>query len=389
MSEITGPDNVVVIKVIGVGGAGNNAVNRMIEAGTKNVDFIAVNTDKPALSDSRADEKLQIGAKLTKGQGAGSDPEIGKRAAEENRNEIAKILEGTDMLFVACGMGGGTGTGAAPIIAEIAQEMGILTVGVVTTPFKHEGGKRMRRAEEGVLIMSDKVDAMFVIPNERIKEVAEQKVTLLNAFKLADEVLYQSINSISDLVKRTDYVNLDFADVTTIMKNAGRSHMGVGRAAGKDRAEVAVGSAIQSKLMETSIDGAQAILINFMGSSDMGLEEVNEASLMVEQLAHPECNIIFGAGIDETLGDEIIITIVATQFDDSYGMRDVAPPQPLRPVINPSHRQYEAPAYATVAPEPEPMPEPVAPPPPPVQPPEPEERSPYDDILELFTKKPK
>ena len=257
-----GPENVVTIKVVGIGGAGNNVVNRMVKSGTQGVEFIAVNTDKQALAVSNADQKIQIGEKLTHGQGAGSDPEVGKKSAEESRNNIAKSVEDADMVFITAGMGGGTGTGAAPTVADIAREAGILTVGVVTKPFKFEGKRRMDQANEGIKEMLGKVDSLLIIPNDRLKYATDQKVTLANAFEIADDVLRQAVTSISDLIKNTGFINLDFADVTCIMKNAGFAHMGVGRAAGKGKAEDAARMAVASPLMETSINGAHGVLIN-------------------------------------------------------------------------------------------------------------------------------
>ncbi len=274
----TGPESVVNIKVIGVGGGGNNVVNRMVRSGTKGVEFVAVNTDKQALNVSSATYKIQIGEKLTHGQGAGSDPEVGRKSAEESRNQIAKALEDTDMVFITAGMGGGTGTGGAPIVAEIAKEMDILTVAVVTKPFGFEGRRRMQQAEAGIAELKDKVDSLVIIPNERLKHATDQKITFANAFEIADDVLRQAVQSISDLIRDTGFINLDFADVTAIMKNAGMAHMGVGRAAGKGKAEEAARMAISSPLLETSIEGAKGVLINVTGSMDIGLEEVEQAA---------------------------------------------------------------------------------------------------------------
>jgi len=310
---------IVNIKVVGVGGGGNNVVNRMVRTGTKNVDFIAVNTDKQALSVSSATYKIQIGEKLTNGQGAGSDPEVGRKSAEENRTQISKALEDADMVFITAGMGGGTGTGAAPIVADIAKEMGVLTVGVVTKPFRFEGSRRMMRAEEGIRELRGKVDSLVIIPNERLKLATDQKITMLNAFEIADDVLQQAVQSISDLIKNTGFINLDFADVTAVMKDAGRAHMGVGRAAGKGKAEEAARMAISSPLLETSINGARGVLINVTGSMDIGLEEVETAANLVQEAAHPDANIIFGAAFDETLEDEIRVTVIATGFDEEAG----------------------------------------------------------------------
>ncbi len=312
----TGPENVVTIKVVGVGGAGNNVVNRMVGSGTKGVEFIAVNTDKQALSVSSATQKIQIGEKLTHGQGAGSDPEIGKRSAEESRNNIAKSFEDADMVFITAGMGGGTGTGAAPIVADIARESGILTVGVVTKPFSFEGKRRMDQAGQGINELLGKVDSLLIIPNDRLKFATDQRVTFANAFEIADDVLHQAVTSISDLIKNTGFINLDFADVTTIMKDAGFAHMGVGHAVGKGKAEDAARMAVASPLMETSIDGARGVLINITGSMDMGLEDVEAAANLVQAAAHPEANIIFGATFDDTMDDEIRVTVIATGFDD-------------------------------------------------------------------------
>jgi len=313
----TGPENVVTIKVIGVGGAGNNVVNRMVSSKTKGVEFISINTDKQALSVSSADQKIQIGEKLTHGQGAGSDPEMGKRSAEESRNSIAKTAEDADMVFITAGMGGGTGTGAAPIVADIAREGGILTVGVVTKPFNFEGKRRMQQAERGINELLGKVDSLLIIPNDRLKYATDQKVTFANAFEIADDVLKQAVTSISDLIKNTGFINLDFADVTAIMKNAGFAHMGVGHAAGKGRAEDAAKAAVSSPLMETSIDGARGVLVNITGSTDMTLEDVETAANLVQSAAHPDANIIFGATFDEAMDDEIRVTVIATGFDDT------------------------------------------------------------------------
>lgn len=312
----TGPENVVTIKVVGVGGAGNNVVNRMVGSGTKGVEFIAINTDKQALSVSSATQKIQIGEKLTHGQGAGSDPEIGKRSAEESRNNIAKSFEDADMVFITAGMGGGTGTGAAPTIADIARESGILTVGVVTKPFSFEGKRRMDQAQQGIDELLGKVDSLLIIPNDRLKFATDQRVTFANAFEIADDVLHQAVTSISDLIKNTGFINLDFADVTTIMKDAGFAHMGVGHAVGKGKAEDAARMAVASPLMETSIDGARGVLINITGSMDMGLEDVEAAANLVQAAAHPEANIIFGATFDDAMDDEIRVTVIATGFDE-------------------------------------------------------------------------
>ena len=315
----TGVENVVNIKVVGVGGGGNNVVNRMVHSGAQGVDFIAVNTDKQALNASSANYKLQIGEKLTGGKGAGSNPEIGRKAAEESRNQISKALEETDMVVVTAGMGGGTGTGAAPVVAEIARELGVLTVGVVTKPFGFEGRRRAQQAEAGIAELKEKVDSLVIIPNERLKYATDQKITFANAFEIADDVLRQAVQSISDLIRDTGFINLDFADVTAIMKDAGMAHMGVGRAAGKGKAEEAARMAISSPLLETSIEGARGVLINITGSTDIGLEEVEQAATLVQEAVHPDALTIFGATFDETLDDEIRVTVIATGFADAPG----------------------------------------------------------------------
>ncbi len=315
----TGTENVVSIKVVGVGGGGNNVVNRMVRGGMQGVDFVAVNTDKQALNASSANYKIQIGEKLTGGKGAGSNPDVGRKAAEESRNQLSKALENTDMVFITAGMGGGTGTGAAPIVAEIAREQGILTVGVVTTPFKWEGARRMRDAQGGITQLREKVDSLVIIPNERLKYATDQKITFANAFEIADDVLRQAVQSISDLIRDTGFINLDFADVTAVMKDAGYAHMGVGRAAGKGKAEEAARMAISSPLLDTSINGAKGVLINITGSMDIGLEEVEQAATLVQEAVHPDALTIFGATFDETLDDEIRVTVIATGFDEGQG----------------------------------------------------------------------
>ncbi|TYQ13142.1 UNVERIFIED_CONTAM: cell division protein FtsZ [Acetivibrio alkalicellulosi] len=303
------------IRVIGVGGGGNNAVNRMITAGLRGVEFVSVNTDKQALFLSKANTKIQIGDKLTKGLGAGANPEIGEKAANESRDEIAQTIKGADMVFVTAGMGGGTGTGAAPVVAQIAKEMGILTVGVVTKPFMFEGRKRMQHAERGVETLKNTVDTLVTIPNDRLLQVAEKKTSIVDAFRIADDVLRQGVQGISDLIAVPGLVNLDFADVKTIMLDTGLAHMGIGRASGESRAEEAARQAIQSPLLETSIDGARGVLLNITGGPDLGLFEVNTAAELVQKSADPDANIIFGAVIDENLKDEILITVIATGFD--------------------------------------------------------------------------
>ena len=320
-----GPENVVTIKVVGVGGAGNNVVNRMVKAGTQGVEFVAINTDRQALAVSNADQKLQIGEKMTRGQGAGSDPEIGKRSAEESRNNIAKAVEDADMVFITAGMGGGTGTGAAPVVAEIAKDAGLLTVGVVTKPFKFEGKRRMDQANAGIKELLGRVDSLLIIPNDRLKFATDQKVTLANAFEIADDVLLQAVTSISNLIKNTGFINLDFADVNCIMRNAGFAHMGVGHAAGKGKAEEAARMAVASPLMETSINGAHGVLINITGSEDMDLEDVETAASLVQEAAHPDANIIFGATFDDSLDDEIRVTVIATGFEEPGAAAQAAP----------------------------------------------------------------
>lgn len=321
----TGPESVVTIKVIGVGGGGSNVVNRMVRSGTKGVDFIAVNTDKQALGTSSATYKIQIGEKLTGGQGAGSNPDVGRKSAEESRNAVAKVLEDSNMVFITAGMGGGTGTGAAPIVADIAKEAGLLTVGVVTKPFSFEGRRRLEQAEKGIEELRTKVDSLVIIPNERLKYATDQKITFANAFEIADDVLHQAVQSISDLIKNTGFINLDFADVTAVMKDAGMAHMGVGRAAGKNKAEEAAKMAISSPLLETSINGARGLLVNVTGSMDIGLEEVETAANLVQQAAHPDALLIFGAAFDETLEDEIKVTVIATGFEESGNAMPAAP----------------------------------------------------------------
>ena len=382
----SGPENVVTLKVVGVGGAGNNVVNRMVKSGTQGVEFIAVNTDKQALSVSNADQKIQIGEKMTHGQGAGSDPEIGKRSAEESRNDIAKALENADMVFITAGMGGGTGTGAAPIVADLAREAGILTVGVVTKPFKFEGKRRMDQANEGIKELLEKVDSLLIIPNDRLKFATDQKITLANAFEIADDVLHQAVTSISDLIKNTGFINLDFADVTTIMKNAGFAHMGVGHAAGKGKAEEAARMAVASPLMETSINGAHGVLINITGSEDMGLEDVEAAANLVQEAAHPDANIIFGASFDPTMEDEIRVTVIATGFDESAPADAPAPAaaaSPVRPVSVGSKPQglfSGAVEKAAAAPAPAPVAKPAAEEPA-------AEEDPFDSIFKIFNSK--
>ena len=353
----SGPDNVVNIKVVGVGGAGNNVVNRMVSDGTKGVEFVAINTDRQVLSVSAADQKIQIGEKLTHGQGAGSNPDIGRQSAEENRNNISKVFEDADMVFITAGMGGGTGTGAGPIVADLARDAGALTIGVVTKPFSFEGKRRAQQAEAGVEEMLGKVDSLLVIPNDRLKYATDQKSTMINAFEIADDVLRQAVTSISDLIKNTGFINLDFADVSTIMKDAGYAHMGVGRASGKNKAEEAARAAVSSPLMETSIDGARGVLVSITGSEDMGLEEVEMAAGLVQAAAHPDANIIFGAAFDDSLDDEIRVIVIATGFDKAPTAAEAAKPA----AEEKAEEKPEEPAPAR-----------------------PTEEDPYEKILEIF-----
>ncbi len=305
----------VSIKVFGVGGGGNNAVNRMISANIRGVGFVAINTDRQALRRSDAPNQIVIGEKITKGFGAGADPTIGARAAAESIDDIKAMLAGADMVFIAAGMGGGTGTGAAPVVARVAREMDILTVGIVTKPFEFEGKKRMERAEAGIAELSQYVDSLVVIPNERLNQTSEARVTLQNAFGIADDVLRRGVQSISELINMSAFINLDFADVTSIMKDAGYAHMGVGSATGKDKATQAANEAISSPLLETSIKGARGILISITVSPDVGLEDVTLASTMIKNEAHPDANVIWGVAFDQDLEDEMRITIIATGFD--------------------------------------------------------------------------
>ena len=371
-----------VLKVIGVGGGGNNVVNRMVRSGMQGVDFIAVNTDKQFLNVSQATYKIQIGEKLTAGKGAGANPEVGRKSAEESRAQIAKVLEGTDMVFVTAGMGGGTGTGAAPIVADIAKEMGILTVGVVTKPFSFEGRRRMEQAEEGIRELRSKVDSLVIIPNDRLQYATDQKITFKNAIEIADDVLRQAVQSISDLIKTTGLINLDFADVTAVMKNAGMAHMGVGRAAGKNKAEEAARMAVSSPLLETSIDGAKGVIVNITGSMDMGLDEVEIATNLVKEVADPEALFLLGAAFDESLEDEIRITVIATGFDGA----------PENPVPGgKEERRSEGAAQGgakSAAGEPQAKADPVAPPEPLREDVgvEDEEDDPFMDIFRIFNK---
>ncbi|WP_334109676.1 cell division protein FtsZ [Thermodesulfitimonas autotrophica] len=318
-------DRFANIKVIGVGGGGSNAVNRMITAGVKGVEFIAINTDAQALAMSQSPNKIQIGAKLTKGLGAGGNPEIGEKAAEESRDEIAASLKGADMVFVTAGMGGGTGTGAAPIVAELAKELGALTVGVVTRPFTFEGRKRQLQAETGVNRLRERVDTLITIPNDRLLQVIDKNTSMVEAFRIADDVLRQGVQGISDLIAVPGLINLDFADVRTIMKDAGSALMGIGVARGENRAVEAAKAAISSPLLETSIEGARGVLLNMTGDPSMRLLEVNESAQIIAQVVDPEANIIFGAVIDESLNDEVRVTVIATGFESRPAKASVDP----------------------------------------------------------------
>jgi cell division protein FtsZ len=317
MPDFSGKEHLAVIKVVGVGGGGTNAVNRMIEAGIKGVEFVAINTDRQALLMSDADVTVHIGEDLTRGLGAGANPEIGAQAAEESRADVREVLAGADMVFITAGEGGGTGTGAAPIVAEIARdEIGALTVGVVTKPFGFEGRKRRMQAEDGITLLAEKVDTLIVIPNDRLLQIVEKKTSMLDAFRIADDILRQGIQGITDLITIPGLINLDFADVRTVMKNAGTAMMGIGTASGDNRAVEAATAAISSKLLEASISGANRILVSVAGASDMGLIEVSEAADTVTEVADADATIIFGSVIDDTLDDQVRVTVIATGFND-------------------------------------------------------------------------
>ena len=353
--------NITNIKVIGVGGGGGNAVNRMVAAGLQGVEFVAMNTDQQALLNSRATQKVQLGAKLTKGRGAGADPEIGQRAAEESKDEIASALKGAQMAFITAGMGGGTGTGAAPVVAEVAHDLGILTVGIVTKPFAFEGRRKMNLAEQGIAALLMHVDSLIVIPNERLKLISQEKITLMNAFEAADNVLRQGVESISSLINIPAFINLDFADVRSIMKDAGYAHMGVGSAKGAGKAENAAKAAISSPLLETSIAGARGVIINIPSSPDIGLEEVEQASSLITQSAHPDANIIWGTAFDENLSDEMHVTVVATGFENAPNGASAAPAAsagaPVQPhtIPTPVFSSDAAAPGASAAPAPAPL----------------------------------
>jgi len=361
------------IKVVGVGGGGGNAVNRMIQSGMQGVEFIAMNTDSQILQFNKATYKLQLGDKLTRGKGAGGDPEKGKRAAEESRDEIASVLKGTDMVFITAGMGGGTGTGAAPLVAEVAKDLGILTIGIVTKPFGFEGKKKMYTAECGIENLREHVDSIVVIPNDRLKNISEERITLANAFETADNVLKQGVQSISDLINVPGLINLDFADVCATMKDAGYAHMGVGRASGKDKAEAAARMAISSPLLETTIEGAKGVIINFTSSSDIDLEDIDLAASMITEAAHEDANIIWGAAFDDNLDDEMIITVIATGFESLKDKQqpEVQPQKPQRNVFGYQNDTRSQPTRESV----------------PVQPVDDDFTSDISDVIDILNKK--
>ena len=376
-----------VLKVIGVGGGGNNVVNRMVRAGMQGVEFIAVNTDRQCLNASEATQKLAIGEKLTGGKGAGANPEVGRESAKESKEQITALLEGADMVFVTAGMGGGTGTGAAPVVAEIAKEKGILTVGVVTKPFNFEGRRRMEQAAQGIEDLRQKVDSLVIIPNDRLQYATDEKITFANAFAIADDVLRQAVQSISDLIKTTGLINLDFADVTAVMKDAGLAHMGVGRAAGKNKAEEATRIAINSPLLETSIQGARGIIVNITGPMDMGLEEVELAAEMVKQVADPDALFMMGTAFDDALEDELRVTVIATGFGevDNPVPGQEEPKQEAKPAASrpgPAKEKEDkpdcVPAGVGAVMPPKPLSSAAA---------EPPEADPFDDIFRIFNKK--
>ncbi|WP_321573410.1 cell division protein FtsZ, partial [Georgenia subflava] len=345
------PQNyLAVIKVVGIGGGGVNAVNRMIEVGLKGVEFIAVNTDAQALLMSDADVKLDVGRELTRGLGAGADPEVGKKAAEDHAEEIEEVLRGADMVFVTAGEGGGTGTGGAPVVARIARSLGALTIGVVTRPFTFEGRRRGVQAESGIEALRNEVDTLIVIPNDRLLSISDRGVSVLDAFKSADQVLLSGVQGITDLITTPGLINLDFADVKSVMQGAGSALMGIGSARGEDRAVQASELAISSPLLEASIDGAHGVLLSIQGGSDLGLFEIHEAARLVQEAAHPEANIIFGAVIDDALGDEVRVTVIAAGFDEGAGPVSGRQQQTGRPV------GQVAPQAAAVPPAPAPSP---------------------------------
>ena len=374
-----------VLKVIGVGGGGNNVVNRMVRAGMQGVEFIAVNTDRQCLNASEATQKLAIGEKLTGGKGAGANPEVGRESARESKEQITALLEGADMVFVTAGMGGGTGTGAAPVVAEIAKEKGILTVGVVTKPFNFEGRRRMEQAARGIDELRQKVDSLVIIPNDRLQYATDEKITFANAFAIADDVLRQAVQSISDLIKTTGLINLDFADVTAVMKDAGLAHMGVGRGSGKNKAEDATRIAINSPLLETSIQGAKGIIVNITGPMDMGLEEVELAAEMVKQVADPDALFMMGTAFDDSLEDELRVTVIATGFGEvdnpvpgQEEIKEEAKPAASRPEPVREDKPDCVPAGVGAVMPPKPLSSAAA---------EPPEADPFDDIFRIFNKK--
>lgn len=376
-----------VLKVIGVGGGGNNVVNRMVRSGMQGVEFIAVNTDRQCLNASEATQKLAIGEKLTGGKGAGANPEVGRESARESKEQIVALLEGADMVFVTAGMGGGTGTGAAPVVAELAKEKGILTVGVVTKPFNFEGRRRMEQAARGIEELRQKVDSLVIIPNDRLQYATDEKITFANAFAIADDVLRQAVQSISDLIKTTGLINLDFADITAVMKDAGLAHMGVGRGSGKNKAEDATRIAINSPLLETSIQGAKGIIVNITGPMDMGLEEVELAAEMVKQVADPDALFMMGTAFDETLEDELRVTVIATGFgevENPVPQQETAEPakvSPIRPQTQAAPREDKpdcVPAGVGAVMPPKPLTSEAV---------EPPEADPFDDIFRIFNRK--
>jgi cell division protein FtsZ len=381
MDVLTPGENFAQIKVIGVGGGGGNAVNRMINEGLGGVEFISVNTDNQALMLSKAKTRVRIGDKLTRGLGAGGNPEIGRKAAEESSEELYEVLRGADMVFIASGMGGGTGTGASPVIAQIAKELGALTIGVVTKPFSFEGSRRSSSAESGIEALKSQVDTLIVIPNDRLLQIADKRASLQQAFSLADDVLRQGIQGISELITVPALINLDFADVRTIMSEGGAALMAVGRAEGDDRARRAAESAISSGLLDVTIDGARGILFNITGGQNLSLFEVNEAAAIIKESAHPDCNMIFGAQIDENMGDEIRITVIATGFEQSRAARKLEaalpPRQPAmsqrpaqqQPLQRPMQQQPVQPTFPAQAEQPA---QPYTPPRPNTLPPQPD-----------------
>ena len=376
-----------VLKVIGVGGGGNNVVNRMVQSGMQGVEFIAVNTDRQCLNASEATQKLAIGEKLTGGKGAGANPEVGRESARESKEQITALLEGADMVFVTAGMGGGTGTGAAPVVAELAKEKGILTVGVVTKPFNFEGRRRMEQALRGIEELRQKVDSLVIIPNDRLQYATDEKITFANAFAIADDVLRQAVQSISDLIKTTGLINLDFADITAVMKDAGLAHMGVGRGSGKNKAEDATRIAINSPLLESSIQGAKGIIVNITGPTDMGLEEVELAAEMVKQVADPDALFMMGTAFDETLEDELRVTVIATGFgevenpvpqQEAAEPAKVTPIQPQKQAVTREDKPDCVPAGVGAVMPPKPLSSEAM---------EPPEADPFDDIFRIFNNK--